>query len=257
LSSNGGFVANKNTVRRFLLLEDFLKSFPPLDLTYFRLMKALYFFLFLALISCKPDYKWTSIGDSITRQNGRDYKDGNEAIGYQDLFIKAQKTPIYLDNQGYNGLPLSGSDKSVYSKMKDYDFKESNLITIFVGTNDFKLNKPIIDRDTLNSFSYCLNKLVSNIKKQNPQSKIYLLTPLQRNNDNYSIYSTNKVGLKLSDYSHEIKSVGLKYNISVIDLYNESGITINNLTDYTYDGLHPNNYGYKRIFELLNKKIKL
>jgi lysophospholipase L1-like esterase len=210
------------------------------------------------LNSCsKPEYTWTSVGDSITWQNGRDYKNGSSAIGYQDLFVKFQKKQVYIDNQGFSGLPLSGTENSIYSELKDYNFKESNLITIFVGTNDFKLNKPIYNRDSLNSFHFCLNKLISKIKFQNPKAKIYLFTPLQRDKDGFNINTKNSLGLYLKDYRKEILNSGRINNIPVIDLYYESGINLNNIKTYTLDGLHPNNKGYELINSTLVKYITL
>ena len=213
---------------------------------------------FFVFTSCsKYDYQWLSIGDSITWQNGRPYKYGAIAKGYQHQFILHQKKSIKLENKGFSGLPLTGSETSVYSELENFNFKNHNLITIFVGTNDFRLNKPIKSADSLNSFKYCLSILIRKIKNQNPNAKIYLLTPLQRDKDGYDISYTNSVGLTLNDYRNEILHIGKTTNTPVIDLYNESGITTQNLSKFTLDGLHPNDAGYKMIAKTLLKYIAL
>lgn len=227
-------------------------------------MKKLYYLILLFLmLSCKKyDYTWMTIGDSITANDGREFQEGADkgktTIGYQTVFLNENKNiAIDLINKGYGGYSLAGHKKSIYQKVKDNNFKNVDLITIFVGTNDFKLNKPIISSDSLESFKYCYSSLVSKIQKQNKSAKIYLITPLRRNNDGYTSNSVNKAGLKLIDYVNATKEIGSEKGINVIDLYNESEINENNLYKYTVDGLHPNNEGYKIIGNELNKKIFL
>jgi len=203
-----------------------------------------------------------TIGDSITANDGRKFKEGiykgEEIIGYQTVFMnKNSNISIDLVNQGYAGYALAGRKKSIYQKIKYDSFKNVDLITIFVGTNDFKLNKPIISNDSLESFKYCYSSLVSKIQKQNKSAKIYLITPLRRNNDGYTSNSVNKAGLKLIDYVNATKEVGSEKGINVIDLYNESIINDNNIFEYTIDGLHPNNKGYDIIGNYMHDKIKL
>lgn len=201
-----------------------------------------------------------SIGDSITWYDQEKYLTGKEkgekAIGYQSYFISHQQKSIDLDNQGYSGYSLAGKNNSIYQKVKNKNFRNSDIISIFAGTNDFKLNKPIISKDSLESFKYCYNSLVDKIINQNKNAKIYLITPLRRNNDNYTSTSVNKAGLKLNDYRNEIIRIGKEKNIPVIDLYN-SEITDNNLSQYTIDGLHPNNEGHKIIGDILIENIKI
>ncbi|MGV0925458.1 SGNH/GDSL hydrolase family protein [Empedobacter tilapiae] len=226
-------------------------------------MKNILFVLALILLSsCRDHYKWMSIGDSITYQDGEKYtlqpEKGNKAIGYQTNWINAQDTIVNLDNQGYSGYSLSGHERSVFQKVINKDFSKEDLITIAVGTNDFKLNRPIHDKnDSLNSFRYCYITLVDSILSQNKKRNLYLLTPLQRDNDKYDVNYINKAGHKLLDYRNEIIRIGKLKNIPVIDLYYDSGIDSTNFSKYTLDSLHPNNVGYKKIGKVLIDKIKI
>ncbi|WP_223560188.1 SGNH/GDSL hydrolase family protein [Chryseobacterium lathyri] len=220
----------------------------------------IYILILILLHSCsKSDIVWVTIGDSITARDGEKFlsgsEKGNKIIGYQTLFTENKPYSITVKNEGYSGFSLSGNEKSIYQEVKDKNFSDADIVTIFVGTNDFKLNRPIISKDTLNSFRYCYSQLIDKIKSQNNKTEIYLITPLKRNNDGYTSFSTNKVGLKLTDYREEIINLGHEKNVKVIDMFLESGIDEGNLFKYTVDGLHPNNEGYLKINDVLNHNI--
>ncbi|MDM1513605.1 SGNH/GDSL hydrolase family protein [Myroides odoratimimus] len=226
-------------------------------------MKKIKYFCFLLIIfcfvSCNINNDWISIGDSITWQDGKKFSTGVDkgvkAIGYQSLIN--DKFNLTNKNLGFSGLPLTGETNSVFSNCKDESF-QSQLITIFVGTNDFKLNKPIgnsiVNKD-VNTFIGALNSLIDLIQLKNPKTKIVLITPLQRDNDHYDIYKVNNANHKLIDYVNSIIEIGNNRNLLVIDLYHNSDIQIDNLHLYTLDGLHPNNKGYELISESLQLNI--
>lgn len=217
-------------------------------------------FVFIFLISCnKYDHSWMVIGDSITSSDGKEFEAGPQKgetiIGYQTFINSKNNNSIKLKNKGYSGFSLAGHDRSVYQEIKDNNFGKHEVITIFVGTNDFKLNRPIISKDSLESFRYCYTSLINKIKNQNKKASLYLITPLKRNNDGYTTTSINKVGHKLIDYRDEIIRIGLENRLKVIDLYMESGIDESNLHKFTVDGLHLNNAGYELIGNILNERI--
>jgi len=212
-------------------------------------------------VSCKKyDHTWMIIGDSITSSDGKEFETGPQKgesiIGYQTIINSKNKNSIKLTNEGYSGFSLAGHERSVYQEVKDNNFSNHEVITIFVGTNDFKLNKPIISKDSLESFRYCYTSLINRIQSQNKKARLYLITPLKRNNDGYTTTSTNKAGHKLLDYRNEVVRIGLEKDLKVIDLYNESGIDESNLQKFTVDGLHLNNKGYELIGNVLNEQIK-
>ncbi len=216
-------------------------------------------FLFMA---CSNDnrFSWISIGDSITWQDDIRYNQGlekgNKAIGYQTNIANMLNDNIRIKNEGYSGYSLAGNKKSVYSEVINLDYGKVDLITIFCGTNDFKLNVAIGDSNSDETYFYgALTKLIERIKSINPNVRIVLLTPLQRNNKGYSTENYNTVGHKLIDYVNATKEVGEKYNLQIVDLYHNSGITKDNLNLYTLDGLHPNNEGYKLIADILYKEV--
>ncbi len=219
-------------------------------------------FIFLLLsfwpLSCKKDYlHWYSVGDSITFQNGRKYSLGNEkgiqAIGYQNFIIDkiANTRSVKLKNCAYSSLPLTcpDSEETILAKLKDVSFKNANLVTIALGTNDFRQSIELGTIGIIDSFTFYggLEILIRNIKISNKKCNIILMTPIRRNKDGIDSKFVNKKGKRLIDYCNAIKNVGNFYDIQVIDTYNNPWITEFNIDQYTIDGLHPNNLGYSKI----------
>ncbi|WP_227452470.1 SGNH/GDSL hydrolase family protein [Clostridioides sp. ES-S-0108-01] len=189
---------------------------------------------------------WITLGDSITRANG-----------YQDK-LKNILGFSRIDNISKNGQTMASQskNKSTYTLGKTIDYKVYDLATIFIGTNDFRYNKKLgkikasgsakFDETTFTG-SYQL--LIEKILSSNPSIDLVLITPPQRIRDGYDINFTNEVGSKLIDYVNVIKSLGEMYSLPVLDLYSEGGISKENMSTFTRDGLHPNDVGYDRISE--------
>ena len=62
-------------------------------------------------------------------------------------------------------------------------------------------------------------------------------------------------GITLREYAQSIIDAGKKYGIPVVDLYSVSGIGVNNISEMTNDGLHPNEIGQKRIANIVLSEI--
>lgn len=184
---------------------------------------------------------WLTLGDSITKANG-----------YQPI-VKERLGFSKVDNKGINGQTMAyqKTNKSTYYIGKDINYKQYDLVTIFIGTNDFRYNKKLgklsnneYDQAT---FIGAYQLLIEKILKSNKDIDLVLITPLQRSKDGYDINFTNEAGYKLIDYVNAIKDLGKKYSLPVLDLYSNSGFTNNTLSVYTRDNLHPNEKGYKII----------
>lgn len=206
----------------------------------------------------KEFVNYASIGDSITWQDSNIYKETNEkSIGYQSI-LKNRFSIKEVYNLGVSGASLGMNN--YYPKKKcvvtDLDYpllKDCDLITIMIGTNDFRYGVPIGSIDELadNTFLGAYQLLINTIRNENPNAHIYLITPLQRNKDGYDINTINDCGNKLIDYVNATKSIGKKYSLPVVDIYNNFTINSSNLDKYTRDGLHPNDEGYKIIADYL------
>jgi len=200
---------------------------------------------------------WLTLGDSITWQDGKPYKQDKtiargyqtlvqEALGFSEIFNEAVPGDTMAERDGSKGSIVKTG------LMQDYS---AGLTTILAGTNDFKLGTPIgrIESDRFDTSTFCgaYQTLIEHILKENPEQRIFLMTPLQRDKDGHTIDSVNRSGHRLIDYVEAVRSVGERYSIPVIDLFRESGLTKLNLERYTWDGLHPNDTGYERISRVI------
>lgn len=185
-----------------------------------------------------------------------------------------------LELSSVTGMGVAGSCISARSNygnsnsplINRYDtIPDSDLITIFMGTNDYGHETPLgtinDKRDT--SFYGALNVILPSLIKKHPNSRIVVVTPLHRYGKGTSgilgtdftyDYLKNGVGANLEDYVNALKQVCSKYSIPVIDLYTLSGLDPSNAeikTKYMPDGLHPNAEGHEIIADIMKNWLKL
>ena len=192
--------------------------------------------------------RWITLGDSITRTGG-----------YQKNLLETLKFSK-IDNKGINGQTMAHQNKNIstWDLGKNIDYKDYDLATIFIGTNDFRYHKPLGKIESINSDNFddktfigAYQLLLNRINSSNPHAKIVLITPIQRNKDGFDIHHFNEENNQLIDYVNAIKKLAHLYSLPVIDLYAESGITSDNIKFYTKDGLHPNEEGYKILSKII------
>ena len=209
------------------------------------------------------------VGDSIT------YGVGNSnGAKYWEILEDS------LELSSVTGMGVAGSCISARSNygnsnsplINRYDtIPEADLITIFMGTNDYGHETPL---GTINdkrdiSFYGALNVILPSLIKKYPNSRIVVVTPLHRYGKGTSgilgtdftyDYLENGVGANLGDYVNALKQVCSKYSIPVIDLYTVSGLDPSNAeikTKYMPDGLHPNAEGHEIIADIMKNWLKL
>ena len=253
----------------------------------------------------KKETTWVAIGDSITYLNDHPAETGNRITkGYMTL-VTEQRAGLHYTNQGHNGWTSGG----IAEKIETLELARADLYTIFLGTNDWWQGRPVgtlrdyrdnTGNQTLNgSFRIITDKL----KSLNPTAKIVLITPMQRSDFVYINNSKNnawgsykdKNGQTLSAFAAAIAAIAKYEHFGLVDLYNKSGMTQNNLIkfkrlkdpvsgqyknykypafkdipfnpeadeypyppeaiDMTYDGLHPSDKGYQVIAKMLLKLL--
>jgi lysophospholipase L1-like esterase len=210
-----------------------------------------------------------SIGDSITA-NGV----GGSLKGYQ-LVLQDYYSFTTYTTYGYSGQPLSTyitPNGATIIEMFINNAVSKDIYTLLAGTNDFRLGMrngeigTITDYKNLTSygsvgsvvslnFYQALKAFVLRCYELNPKAKIIFITPPQRDNAGYTSWSTNPVGRTLSDFVNAIKEVAAYESIPVVDLFREGVINIRNISQYTSDGLHPNNDGYVLLGNLMKPAI--
>ena len=185
---------------------------------------------------------WVAIGDSITYLNDHLAETGNRVTkGYLMRVVEALPRIHYM-NQGHNGWTSGGIADSITT----LGITKADIYTVFLGTNDWWQGRPLgtlqdytSDRGNATvygSFRIIINKLHS----LNPKAKVILITPMQRTDFVYLPDPTNnawgsykeKNGQSLSQFAAAVDSIGDYEHIPVVDLYNNSDMTVPLLVKY-------------------------
>ncbi|MEJ7677456.1 MAG: SGNH/GDSL hydrolase family protein [Segetibacter sp.] len=249
---------------------------------------------------------WVAIGDSITYLNEHTDETGNRITkGYMTRVT--EKLPyIKYVNQGHNGWTSEG----IANEIEKLGLVKADVYSVFLGTNDWWQGRPLgtltdYKNNTGNNTVYGSYRIIINkLRSLNKDAKIILITPMQRadfvyisdmKNNAYGSYK-EKNGQSLAQFAEAVNTIGKYEHFDVVDLYNKSGITLNNLVKYkrlkdsqtgiyknypypdfinvpfnpetdeypypagsidmTYDGLHPSDKGYEIIAGMLIKIMR-
>jgi lysophospholipase L1-like esterase len=249
---------------------------------------------------------WVAIGDSITYLNEHTNETGNRVTkGYMTRVTEKLPGVQYI-NRGFNGWTSGG----IADNIEKLVLTKADVYSVFLGTNDWWQGHPIgtlIDyknntgiKTVFGSYRIIINKLHS----LNKAAAIILITPLQRadfvyindkKNNAWGSYKARN-GQTLAQFADAINAIAAYEHFAVADLYNNSGITLNNLVkfkrlknpstgvytnypypafidipfnpetdeypyptdaiDMTYDGLHPSDKGFTVITDMLVKLME-
>lgn len=220
--------------------------------------------------SAVPEYdreiKIQIFGDSIT-----DTKWGDRRTWVSFLPKQLGNSRIELVNNAIGGGMLTavpGKKNSVVrlacnGRMLHPD---SDLVIIFAGTNDWGYE---IDRlGTLGcgdpATVYGAVRTLSTYIRAHCTGQLLFLTPTQRFNykdqacpRRDAVGNTlNGRGYSLRELSDAIVNACAAEGVECLDLYRESGITLENISAYTIDGLHPNISGDQRIAACIYDKLQ-
>lgn len=249
---------------------------------------------------------WVAIGDSITYLNEHADETGNRITkGYMTRVTEKLPHIRYI-NQGHNGWTSGG----IANEIENLGLVKADVYSVFLGTNDWWAGRPLgsfndYKNNTGNNTVYGSYRIIINkLRSLNNNAKIILITPMQRTdfvyiantkNNAYGSYK-EKNGQSLAQFADAVNAIGKYEHFEVVDLYNKSGMTLNNLVKYkrlkdpqtkdyknypypafinvpfnpetdeypyppgaidmTYDGLHPSDKGYETIANMLVKILK-
>ena len=249
---------------------------------------------------------WTAIGDSITYLNDHHDETGYRITNGYMALVAAKHPNIEYINQGHNGWTTVGIAKEI----EHLGLTKTDVYSIFLGTNDWWSGLPLgsMDdyiHDTGFKTTYgAYRVIIRKIRSLHADAKIILITPMQRtdfvyiadaHNNAYGCYKP-KNGQELSQFADAVKEIGRYEHFTVIDLYYNSGITVENVVKfkrlkdtatgvyqnmkypfyigipfhpgeddypypvdaigYTYDGLHPSDRGHQVIADMIMKVFK-
>ncbi len=147
------------------------------------------------------------------------------------------------ENKGKSGATLSSNSLGLTSltDVVTSNKQDFNIISLLAGVNDFNRDLPIgLSTDTSSETIYgALDVIAKHLTETYPNSFIFFMTPLKFVYNDLNFYTENNVGYLLEDVCIAVKIVAQRYNIPVLDLYNESNFS-NHFYDAQCDGLHPN-----------------
>ena len=210
--------------------------------------------------------KITCVGDSITAGSGT-------TKTYWSILNET------LQPESMTGMGVAGSCVSATSDYKTSNsplinrytsIPESDIITIYMGTNDYGHETPMGTIDDAEDISFygALNVIISGIRQAQPDAQLVWITPTHRYGFGTSKmlgtqftydYLPNGRGYSLEDYVDAIKDVCAKHSVPVIDLFNLSGMdpSLSEVrTQYMPDGLHPNTAGHEKIAAIISKELQ-
>lgn len=178
------------------------------------------------------------------------YGDSTAALGPK-RFSKyfEQYSGCEVVNRAVSGTTITPSsltinDNSLYWLVNiatSKDFEGYDGVFLCYGTNEWQMgympfayNGTMVTsstRSTQSSLFHCINR----IQTLNKTIQIYVIIPAYGHRDFNGLINVNHRGFRLEDYGTAMKDVCKLFNIPVIDLYHEMGITETNYKDWLVD----------------------
>lgn len=177
------------------------------------------------------DNNYVFLGDSITNQYDLDKY-------YIDM-------PVV--NSGIGGNMTNHILKDMNERVYKYN---PSKVFLLIGTNDIEFGN---SNDLLISN---VEKIIQGIRKNRPNCKVYLESIYPVNGEDEEKIDKNMVGKRtnavIKDINLKLKKICTKEKCTYIDLYSELIDENDNLKlEYTREGLHLNENGYKKVTEIL------
>lgn len=185
---------------------------------------------------------WVAIGDSITYLNDHPDETGNRvAKGYLSRVVAELPNVRYI-NQGHNGW----KSVDIAGKIESLGLVKADVYTVFLGTNDWWGGRPVGSIDDYknntgaNSVSGSFRIIIDKIRQLNPEAKIVLITPMQRNDFVYLLNASNNAhgsyksrnGQSLEAFANAVIAIGKLENIPVIDLYHDRRLGLKYMVNF-------------------------
>lgn len=190
----------------------------------------------------EKELTWVAIGDSITYLNDHPDETGNRVSkGYLTRVTEILPDLKYI-NQGHNGWTSGG----IADNIESLGLIKADVYSVFLGTNDWWQGRPVgkIDdyqHDNGNTTVYGSFRIIINkIRQLNPEAKIVLITPMQRNDFVYIADAKNnafgsyqrKNGQALEEFANAVLSIGRHEQIPVVDLYHHPLLKLENMVKF-------------------------
>lgn len=161
--------------------------------------------------------------------------------------------------------PMFGCSDYRIAQLAGADGSVPDIIIVYMGTNDVLMSASVGDNDGLRtveegmvgSFSDGYTMILDKLERQYPDAQIYCCTLLPMGDwgtDQPFVPFVNGQNLTSKEYADQIRTIAQNRGIPVIDLYN-CGITIDNMSEMTSDGVHLTPEGMRRVADTVLKCI--
>lgn len=182
-----------------------------------------------------------TIGDNAVyyKGNNRGFTDVNETWWMQVVNSTGMEL---LVNNSWSGDRVTKRGVERAKQLHNAKGEKPDVIVVYLGINDFR------HAVTEGEFQTTYDRMIGGMKETYPEADLYLCTLVYTSNvSNPSVRPKN-----VEQFNAAIADVAAKYEASVVDLYNGTGITWKNVKDHMADGsLHPNYLGMDRITECI------
>lgn len=223
------------------------------------------------------------LGDSITTFEGiSNNVSYNSTIGDNAVWYTSSKLDVNdtywkrtIDNFNLNlivnnawsgawcsSLTVSSGCNTRATQLHNNSGVTPDIIVVYIGINDLNCkvelgnynNADDIYNEATDSyigdtskFSQSYATMIHKMKRKYTDADIYVCNLLPNNINNDT--------LLLNRYNSYVSKIADEFDCNLVDFYNDSGITKNNLATYTFEGLHPNASGHALMADCLQNKL--
>jgi len=189
-------------------------------------------------------------GDSITE---------HAAVGWVGHLSHWWSRKVDILNRGFSGY----NSRWALIMIQDICDLRPDLVTIFFGAND-AVDSSTLQYVPLEEYKRNLKEMVKKIRANSASTSIILITPPPIWEPSLEEFNRGKGKALLRDrtnertqtYAEACKQVAMEENLPAIDLWQELGATLDSRANFLIDGLHLNEKGNYKVFELIVKVIE-
>ena len=205
------------------------------------------------------------LGDSITEGHGASDR---EKTCFVSLFRDAHPEAKVL-NYGIGGTRLAFQrvlsakprhEQPFYTRIEGME-EGADLVCVFGGTNDYGHGDAPMGKlgdTTPETFYGALYTVSQMLVNKYPAARIVFFTPLHRTNEDTPKQRDDGAWI-LRDYVNAVRRNAEYFGFPVLDLWSVSGLqpALPVIKEtYLPDGLHPNDAGYKRLYEIVEQFVQ-
>ena len=202
------------------------------------------------------------LGDSIAYGIGATDRTTDSWVALLQKYTKSKITNLAITGASLQYRSGAESEaKSVYTLSTETDFTPYDYVIISAGTNDILANIGEPSDNISTTACGALNLIIQNILTSNPYCQILFFGPMFRNRfnqgDGHNSDDYDFNGKWVIDLADKLQETAEKNHIPNKNLYRTFELNKYNANILLSDGLHPNNLGYERLYEVINDFINI